>query len=289
MNLFIDMGFAWISVILAFILSIIYVLRILSRNKGRSGKLAGSLNKALRKHHKYIGALLVLTGLIHGIFSSQEVLSLNLGTVVWIISILLGINWMIRKHLSRFKGWIFYHRLLTVLFIGVLVWHIVDVGGIKAHEVFFDNVPSKNTTSVDSSSLSGLEDQLQGKQFKDGVYSGEATGFRPGLKVSVEIKHNKITNIKITEHNEENARFYAEPIEKIPQRIISSQSTDVDIVSGATYTSVGIMNAVNNALSKALISGELSENKEIPKNSGEGRRSHHGRDNPGRFDDRDEE
>lgn len=274
MNLFVDMGFAWISVILTALLSIIYVLGISSRNKGKFGKIAGKLNKSLRKYHKYVGVLLILTGLIHGMFSSQKVLGFNLGTVVWVVSILLGINWMMRKQLGKLKGWIFYHRLLTVLLIGTLVWHIVDVGGIKAYKVLFGGVSSRHTTSFDPSSLPNLEGQLQGKQFKDGVYWGEATGFRPGLKVSVEIKDNKITDIQVTEHNEENARFYAKPIEQIPHRIISAQSTDVDTISGATFTSVGIINAVNNALSKALISGELPKDKELPQNSG--RRGHHG-------------
>jgi uncharacterized protein with FMN-binding domain len=285
MNLFVDMGLAWISVILAALLSIIYVLRISSRNKGKSGKIAGKLNKSLRKYHKYIGVLLILTGFIHGLFSTQKVLSFNLGTIVWVVSILLGISWMMRKYLGKLKGWIFYHRLLTVLLIGTLVWHIVDVGGIKVHKVLFGSVSPSHTASVDPSSLPNLESQLQGKQFKDGVYSGEATGFRPGLKVSVEIKDNKITDIQVTEHNEENARFYAEPVEQIPQRIISAQSTDVDTISGATYTSIGIINAVNNALSKALISGELPADKEVPQNSD--RRGHHGgRDTFGELDDR---
>ncbi len=285
MNLFVDMGFAWISVILTALLSIVYVLRISSRNKGKFGKMASKLNKSLRKHHKYIGVLLVLTGLIHGLFSSQKLLSFNLGTVVWIVSILLGGNWMMRKHLGKLKGWIFYHRLLTVLLIGTLVWHIVDVSGIKVHKVLFGGISTSHTISIDPSSIPNLEGQLQGRQFKDGVYSGEATGFRPGLKVSVEIKDNKITDIQVTEHNEVNARFYAEPVEQIPQRIISAQSTDVDTISGATYTSIGIINAVNNALSKALISGELPEDKEVPQNSG--RRGHHGgRDNFGGFYDR---
>ena len=39
----------------------------------------------------------------------------------------------------------------------------------------------------------------------------------------------------------------------IPSEIINEQSLDVDIVSGATYTSNGIINAVKDALSKALI------------------------------------
>ena len=35
----------------------------------------------------------------------------------------------------------------------------------------------------------------------DGTFEGEANGYRPGLKVSVDIKNNKITSIRITSYN----------------------------------------------------------------------------------------
>ncbi|MCX7922539.1 MAG: FMN-binding protein [Clostridia bacterium] len=269
MSLLINMGFAWISVILAFFLSIIYVLRIASRNKGKLGELFGKINRGLRKHHKYMGMLLVLTGFIHGLFSTQKVWSFNLGTIAWVVSILLGINWMVRKYVGKSKGWMFYHRLLTVVFIGTIVWHVIDVGGIQVHKLLLQqNSPNTTTTQIEPSSISGLDSNLQGRQFKDGVFTGEADGFRPGLKVSVEIKDNQIISIQVTEHNEVNSRFYARPIQIIPQEIIVAQSTEVDTISGATFTSVGIINAVNNALSQALISGELPQNQELPQNSG---------------------
>jgi uncharacterized protein with FMN-binding domain len=38
---------------------------------------------------------------------------------------------------------------------------------------------------------------------------------------------------------------------KVPQEIVSAQSLQVDTVSSATYSSKGIINAVNNALTQA--------------------------------------
>jgi uncharacterized protein with FMN-binding domain len=73
---------------------------------------------------------------------------------------------------------------------------------------------------IEPSAISGLESQLEGRQFKDGVFTGEATGFRPGLKVNVEIKDNEIVSIQVTDHNEENSRFYTRPIQEIPQETI---------------------------------------------------------------------
>jgi uncharacterized protein with FMN-binding domain len=275
MNLWINMSFAWISVLLTVLLCMIYVLRIASRNRGKVGESLGRLNKSLRKHHKWIGMLLILTGLIHGLFSTQKVWSINVGTICWVVSILLGINWMVRRHFSKSGGWILYHRLLTILFIGTIVWHVIDVGGTQAYNLLFgQSAKYTDSVQIEPSAISGLESQLEGRQFKDGVFTGEATGFRPGLKVSVEITDNEIVSIQVTDHNEVNFRFYAGPIQEIPQEIIEAQSTDVDTVSGATFTSIGIINAVNDALSKALIRGELPQNLELPQNSGRGGHAH---------------
>ena len=87
-------------------------------------------------------------------------------------------------------------------------------------------------------------------KYKDGTYSGSASGFSGTLQVSVQISNDVITSVTVTSHNETQG-FADRAIEEIPSKILSSQSTSVDVVSGATYTSNGIINAVNNALSKA--------------------------------------
>jgi uncharacterized protein with FMN-binding domain len=266
MKLFLNFGFAWVSVFLTIALCIVYVLRkAIVKTKGKSPYLI-KMNKSLRKHHKLIGILLVATGLIHGYFSSEKVLSLNWGTVSWVVTILLGLNWMARKALAKYKGWIYYHRVLTAIFLLTIVVHVVDVGGIQV----FNVLSGKGTVSGQKVSVSNFNKQVQGATFKDGTYTGEANGYRPGLQVSVEIKNNTITSIEILQHNEVNARFYQRAINAIPQEILNAQSTDVDTVSGATFTSTGIINAVNNALSKALISGTLPDAKQLPQNRGHG-------------------
>lgn len=87
-------------------------------------------------------------------------------------------------------------------------------------------------------------------QYKDGVYTGEAVGYAPGLQVEVTIASSKIAAIKITKHNE-TPGFYERAFQVVPQAIIESQSTKVDTISRATYSCVGIMNAVSDALADA--------------------------------------
>ena len=57
----------------------------------------------------------------------------------------------------------------------------------------------------------------------------------------------KFTEVKVLEHSE-TAGISDPAIEKIPAAIVEAQSADVDIVSGATFTSKGIIEAVKNAL-----------------------------------------
>lgn len=87
-------------------------------------------------------------------------------------------------------------------------------------------------------------------EYKNGKYTGTANGFKPGLTVEVTISGGKITNIDIVDDNE-TPRYASMPMQVIPEEIIKSQSTNVDTVSGATRTSVGIINAVADALKQA--------------------------------------
>lgn len=91
---------------------------------------------------------------------------------------------------------------------------------------------------------------LSKQRYKDGTYSGTATGFRPGLNVEVTLKKDRIINIEIRE-NQEDRPFLERVSQSVTANIIATQSTDVDTVSGATYSSRGVINAVKDALSKA--------------------------------------
>ena len=88
--------------------------------------------------------------------------------------------------------------------------------------------------------------------YNDGTYTGQAYGYDGDIYVTVTIQGDKITNI--TANSDEFEPEYFEDAEKsvIPS-IISSQSTNVDTVSGATFSSQGIIKAVEQALNSAKI------------------------------------
>ncbi|MEA4869818.1 MAG: FMN-binding protein [Christensenella sp.] len=81
----------------------------------------------------------------------------------------------------------------------------------------------------------------------DGTYSGTGTGFRGETEVSVTVQNGSITAISI-ERYKDDKRYFTRAEDKIIDRVITNQSVDVDTVSGATYSSNGILEAVANAL-----------------------------------------
>ena len=85
--------------------------------------------------------------------------------------------------------------------------------------------------------------------YKDGVYEGIGTGFGGEMKVQVTIREGKIAAIEILENKDGSS--YMEKASALIDTILSTQSTNVDTVSGASYSSAGIIQAVRNALSKA--------------------------------------
>ncbi len=83
----------------------------------------------------------------------------------------------------------------------------------------------------------------------DGTYSGTGLGFKE-LEVSVKVEGGRIVEVKVLRHDE--SPGISDPaLSGIPKAIVEKQSVKVDAVSGATFTSQGIMEAVEKALAGA--------------------------------------
>lgn len=290
----IQLGFnlllAWVAVFCCMGAAAIWGLRYTEKLDNAFGRLSQRLRKRLRKVHMPLGLVALVAGLVHGLLSSDLVWSLNLGTVAWVATLLLGLSFMMRKRLNQWKSWMKIHRVITIALAGLIVVHVINVGGITIHEYayevisgrvqsdssafgmsqseiglsdsesFFADTPAKGTSNAGFGNgfHGGHGDRtaptatnvVEGP-FKDGVYTGTADGYRPGLQVEVTVKNTQITEVRIVSHNEHGERFYGPPMQIVPEEIVAAQSTDVDTVSGATFTSVGIINAVNDALKNA--------------------------------------
>jgi uncharacterized protein with FMN-binding domain len=84
--------------------------------------------------------------------------------------------------------------------------------------------------------------------YKNGTFSGSGTGFQSTITASVTIQDDVITNISVSGSDDEP---YFSNAKALVSRMLSSQSANVDVVSGATYSSNGIIQAVKSALASA--------------------------------------
>lgn len=140
---------------------------------------------------------------------------------------------------------------------------VISLSGYQAKA----SEPSKDKKQQVSESVTDAETETEDTQtvtgsfeLADGVYKGSATGFSGPVTVAVTIMDKKITSIDILSSTDDEAFFNR--AKGVIDRIISSQSLDVDVVSGATYSSNGIIGAVKNALTGETDKGVTGKSKQ---------------------------
>lgn len=112
-----------------------------------------------------------------------------------------------------------------------------------------DNAVKDDAEDADAADAEEESDDSE-NVYKDGTYTGSAQGFGGAITVQVTLKNDEITDIQVTSAPGEDSAYLSQG-EGVISSIISAQSTDVDTVSGATFSSTGIINAVVDALGKA--------------------------------------
>ena len=89
-----------------------------------------------------------------------------------------------------------------------------------------------------------------GKVYYDGTYEGTGTGFKNATtKIAVTVKGDKIVKLETSSHGD--TPGYYKNAQVILDKMVEKNSTEVDTVSGATYSSKGIIQAVEDGLSQA--------------------------------------
>jgi len=88
--------------------------------------------------------------------------------------------------------------------------------------------------------------------YKEGVYEGYGKAYHGCIKVLVKTDQYNIKSIEVID--EEPVPIVSKIVYKeIPERVIKNNSADVDMVTGATYTSEGLIGAIVDALKKAKV------------------------------------
>ena len=116
------------------------------------------------------------------------------------------------------------------------------------------NTMLKNTeTKIKAETYEAENDKTtenQTDKYKDGIYKGQAKGFGGMVVVEITINQGQIEKVNIISADKED-KAYFDMATGVVDEIIENQSADVDAVSGATFSSNGIINAVKQGLEKA--------------------------------------
>lgn len=86
--------------------------------------------------------------------------------------------------------------------------------------------------------------------WKDGIYLSQARGMAGFVKTELEISNNKITSVNL-DLPTETPQCAQKAKSKLENEVLAKQSADIDAVSGATFTSNVVKEAVKDALKKA--------------------------------------
>ena len=96
---------------------------------------------------------------------------------------------------------------------------------------------------------------------KAGKYTVDAQGHNGKFKLTVTVDENRITDVQVAAG--ETAGISDAAMKRIPEAIVKGQTLNVDVVSGASLTSHGILDGVGHAIE--LAGGDADEFKKRPK------------------------
>ncbi len=131
-----------------------------------------------------------------------------------------------------------------------LAQQVLDAQGAEIDGVSGATVTSDAVRAAVRSSLDAAAGNLGNGLLVPGTYTATAHGAKHDLTAEVDVTENEITDIRVTEAND--SPFVSEAaIEKMPARMLEKQSVAVDAVTGATFTSAAIRNAVSDCLMQA--------------------------------------
>lgn len=124
----------------------------------------------------------------------------------------------------------------------------------KKSDVKIEDVSKKSKAEDEAVSSSIQTTQKpaneQKSKYQDGVYQGSGKGFGGTVKVELEIQDGKIISAKVLSAKKETKQFLNKA-KALLQDVVEKQDGEVDAVSGATYSSNGILEGVQEALAQA--------------------------------------
>ena len=141
---------------------------------------------------------------------------------------------------------------------GVLIGVGVTCATIMVSQLLIAGNLAKEKTA---DSVKKTAENDAGGNFQNGIYTGTGEGYRGTVTVTVKVADGKITELVLDDYADDKS-YMERAKNRIFQEMISRQNTDVDAVSGATYSSNGLIEAVNKALGNDEGEGKKPEQEE---------------------------
>lgn len=141
---------------------------------------------------------------------------------------------------------------------GVLIGVGVTCATIMVSQLLIAGNLAKEKTA---DSVKKTAENDAGGNFQNGIYTGTGEGYRGKVTVTVKVADGKITELVLDDYADDKS-YMERAKNRIFQEMISRQNTDVDAVSGATYSSNGLIEAVNKALGNDEGEGKKTEQEE---------------------------
>lgn len=141
---------------------------------------------------------------------------------------------------------------------GVLIGVGVTCATIMVSQLLIAGNLAKEKTA---DSVKKTAENDAGGNFQNGIYTGTGEGYRGKVTVTVKVADGRITELVLDDYADDKS-YMERAKNRIFQEMISRQNTDVDAVSGATYSSNGLIEAVNKALGNDEGEGKKPEQEE---------------------------
>lgn len=126
---------------------------------------------------------------------------------------------------------------------------------LEAAQAYNDSVLAQREALAAASAQEDAEDSAAEAlgPYQDGTYTGSAQGFGGEITVEVTISGGNLTDITVLDATGEDSAYFS-MAEAVLDDMLSAQSAEVDTISGATFSSTGLRDAVAQALSQAEVS-----------------------------------
>ncbi len=110
-------------------------------------------------------------------------------------------------------------------------------------------IAQAEVVEADTSAATADVDSRAPGPYRNGTFTGSAPGYNGDMTVQVTIKNGWIAQTKITETKDD--ADYIAKIQPLMAAVMEKQTTKTDTISGATFSSCGFLDAVDQAIEKA--------------------------------------